>query len=281
MLLGGIAAASAVIAVAVGIAGGLFVGPWGLLWILLIFLGAAVVLALLAFAFLLILCHMVDISVPQERDSKFYRTVKTLYIKAVVTVLRLHIHVEGLEKVPKEGRFVLACNHLSIADPAIILACLPHSQLAFVSKKENADMFVVGKLMHRIMCQLIDRENDREALKTILKCIKLIQEDQVSIGIFPEGYVSEDGKLRHFRSGVFKIAQRTKVPVVVCTLKNTKQIFDNMPKWKRTDVRLGVVDVIRPEDYAGMSTVQLGCMVHARMAEDLGPDLVADEHPEV
>ena len=80
---------------------------------------------------------------------------------------------------------------------------------------------------------------------------------------------------------MFKIAQRTKVPVVVCTLKNTKQIFDNMPKWKRTDVRLCVVDVIRPEDYAGMSTVQLGCMVHARMAEDLGPDLVADEHPEV
>ena len=281
MLLGGIAAASAVIAVAVGIAGGLFASLWGLLWILLIFLGTAAVLALLAFVFLLILCRMVDISVPQERDSKFYRTVMTLYIKAVVTALRLHIHVEGLEKVPKEGRFVLACNHLSIADPAIILACLPHSQLAFVSKKENADMFVVGKLMHRIMCQLIDRENDREALKTILKCIKLIQEDQVSIGIFPEGYVSEDGKLRHFRSGVFKIAQRTKVPVVVCTLKNTKQIFENMPKWKRTDVRLCVVDVIQPEDYAGMSTVQLGHMVHTRMAEDLGPDLVADEHSEV
>lgn len=277
MLLGGIVAISAAVAAGIGIGGGLFASLWGLLWIPLIFLGAFVVLALLAFLFLWVICRTVDTSVPQEHDSKFFRRIMILYIQAVKTVVRLRLHTEGLEKVPQEGRFVVACNHLSLADPVILLHCLPRSQLAFISKQENADMFLVGKLMHRTMCQLINRENDREALKTIIKCIQLVKEDEVSIGVFPEGYVSQDGKLRRFRSGVFKIAQKTKVPVVVCTLTNTQQIFENLPKWKPTDVRMSVVGVVQPEEYEGMSTVELADKVYTMMAENLGPDLVYHE----
>lgn len=48
-------------------------------------------------------------------------------------------------------------------------------------------MFLIGKIMHRLMCQLINRENDREALKTILKCIQMIREDQVSGCRLPRG----------------------------------------------------------------------------------------------
>jgi hypothetical protein len=29
--------------------------------------------------------------------------------------------------------------------------------VAFISKKENKDMFLVGKVMHKLLCQLIDR----------------------------------------------------------------------------------------------------------------------------
>ena len=136
-------------------------------------------------------------------------------------------------------------------------------------------MFVVGKVMHKMLCQTINRENDREALKTILKCIQLIKDDEASIGVFPEGYIHQDKKLHPFRSGVFKIAQKTGVPIVVCTLKNTPQFFENLPKLKRTDVELHLLDVIQPEQYAGMTTVDLGKWVYQMMADDLGPELVA------
>ena len=137
--------------------------------------------------------------------------------------------------------------------------------------------FIVGKLMHKLMCQPLNRENDREALKTILNCVRLIKEDEVSIGAFPEGYTSRDGLFHHFRHGVFKVAQKTKVPIVVCTLQNTNQIFKNALKLKSTHVELHLVDVIRPEQYEGMTTVQLGEMIHKIMADDLGPGLVAAE----
>ena len=131
-------------------------------------------------------------------------------------------------------------------------------------------MFVVGKIMHKILCQPIDRENDRAALKTILKCIQLIKEDKVSIGVFPEGYTSKDGKLHHFRSGVFKIAQKTGVPIVVCTIQNTRQIFKNLAKLKKTDVHLHLVDVIPAEALKGKSTAEISDMVYEMMIGDLG-----------
>ena len=272
MLVGGITLLSLIIA------GILCIGAQGLHWLWIApvgFAGSFLVLSGLAFGFLWFMCQIVDQSVPQKHDSKFYRKMMAVYIDAIKTVVRLHIHTEGLEKTPKEGRFLLVCNHTSLADPVILLKCFEKSQLAFISKRENASMFLVGKAMHRIMCQTINRENDREALKTILKCIQLIKDDEVSIGVFPEGYIHEDKKLHSFRSGVIKIAQKTQVPIVVCTLKNAPQIFENLPKLMPTDVLLHLLDVIRPEQYAAMSTIELGNWIYQMMAEDLGPELVA------
>ena len=240
-------------------------------------LGAVVSVAVLGFLFIWILSLLVDQNKPQENDNGFYRGVLRVYIGVIKWLLRIRVHTEGLEQIPKEGRMLLVCNHLSLADPVLLLHYFRNHQMTFISKRENASMFIVGNMMHKIMCQLVNRENDREALKTILNCIRLIKEDKVSVGVFPEGYIHGDGKLHRFRSGVFKIATKTNVPIVVCTLKNTKEIFDNMPKLKPTNVELHLVRTITPREYEGMSTVEIGDMVYQLMAEDLGPDLVAEE----
>lgn len=232
---------------------------------------------LLAFLFLWILCAVVNQKKEQKHDNLFYRGVMYFYIRLIMIVTRVRIRTKGLEQTPKQGRFLLVCNHLSEADPVILLHFFRKSQLAFITKRENTSMFLVGPLMHKIMCQPINRENDREALKTILNCIRLIQENEVSIGVFPEGYIKGDGLLHHFRSGVFKIAQKTGVPIVVCTLKDTAKIFTNLSKLKSTEVYLNLVKTIQPEEYAGMKTTEIADMVYNLMAEDLGSDLVAEE----
>lgn len=277
MLVGGITLLSAVIAAVLCACTGAF-GSLTWLWMLPVgFLGVFLALLVLAVLFLWILSLLVDRSVPQEHDSPFYRRVTGIYIQAIVTLVRLRIRTQGLEKTPQSGRFLLVCNHLSNADPAILLHCFPKSQLAFISKRENANLFIVGRVMHKLMCQNVNRENDREAMKTILKCIQLLRDDEVSVAVFPEGYIYPDLKLHHFRSGVFKIAQRTKVPIVVCTLKNTPQIFENLPRLKPTEVELHLLEVIAPEDYEGMTTVALGQRIYEAMAADLGPELVSEE----
>lgn len=248
------------------------------LWALpLSYIGSFLTLVVLTFLTVWVMAQVVDTEKPQEKDSKLYRFMINCIAEAAIPVLSMRMHVQGLEKTPKDGRFLLVCNHLNEMDPVVLLHYFRNSQLAFISKRENKGMFLVGKLMHKIQCQLMNRENDREALKTILKCVEIIQEDRASIAVFPEGYIKPDRKLHRFRSGVFKIAQKTKVPIVVCTLQNTQHVFRNGLRLKPTHVHLHLVDVLQPEDYAGMTTVELGNNIYEMMAQDLGPENVSTE----
>lgn len=275
MLFGGMVILSVLIAVGACIGGNAGLHS---LWLApLSFLGGFLSLLVIAFVFLWVSSQMVDPKRPQKHDSKFYRTMVDLYVELALTVARVRIHTKGLEQTPKNGRFLLVCNHIHDFDPAILLSHFRKSQLAFIGKQEVREMFLVGKLMHKLQCQFINRENDKEALKTILTCIRLIKEDEVSVAVFPEGYIKPDRKLHHFRSGVFKIATKTQVPIVVCTLTNTTLILKNLLRLKPTDVDLHLLQTIQPEEYAGMTTVEIADMVYHMMAEDLGPDRVAQE----
>ena len=280
MLLGGIFLLSLALAVLTGVLSGAF-ASLAFLWVLPVsFLGIFLGLALLAFLFMWVCCQlMVDQSKPQEEDSRFYRILARVYVEAILTLVRCRLHLQGMEQLPKDGRFLLVSNHLNIMDPVVLLHVFRDSQLAFISKKENSTMFLVGNLMHKLQCQLINRENDREALKTILKCISMIKEDKASVAVFPEGYTSMDGLLHHFRHGVFKIAQKAKVPIVVVTLQNTQHILHNAARLKKTDVQLHLLTVIPPEELTGRTATDVGEQVYAMMAADLGPDKVK-KYPE-
>ena len=270
MLIGAVTVLSALSAVLFGLRSG---EAW--LWVAPVsFLATFLALAALIFLLVWLLCAVVDVKKPQEKDNRFYRFVVNLLCQAAYPILGARLHVEGAEKMPKQGRFLLVCNHISDMDPVTILKAFPRKKLAFISKRENDQRFIVGPLLHKILCQPINRENNREALKTILKCIDILKQDMASVAVFPEGYTSMDGLLRHFRYGVFKIAQKARVPIVVCTLKNTDKIFGNALKKRNTRVQLRLVEVIRPEEFAGMTTVALGERIYELMAEDLGPELV-------
>ena len=250
----------------------------GWLWLLPCgFVGCFLCLVLLAFLFLWFICTIVDQKKPQEKDSKFYRTVLHLFVDAILPLARVKVKTQGLEKTPKGRRFMLVCNHIDNLDPAFLLTCFRDSQLAFISKQEVQSYFLVGQMMHKILCQPINRENDREALKTILKCIQIIKEDKASIAVFPEGYIHKDKKLHHFRSGVFKIATKTKVPIVVCTIRDSRFVLGKLKKLQPSSVDVHLLQVIQPEEYENLTTVELADQIYEIMAQDLGPDLVSQE----
>ena len=248
------------------------------LWVLPAgFAGSLILYYGLGFLWLILLCKTVDIEKPQEQDDPFFRKLLFLIAQVALDLLQTRMEVRGLDMVPENTRFLLVCNHLDIMDPVVISRYFAKKDIAFISKKENADMFIVGPVMHRTMCQMIDRDNDRAALRTIINCINLIKEDRHSIAVFPEGYTSLDGKLKHFRPGVFKIAIKAKVPIVVCTLQNTQNILRSAAHLKPVDVAFHVVGVIPAESFAGRTAVQLSEQAHEMMLEDLGPDFLDTE----
>lgn len=245
--------------------------PW--LWVLCL-AGSFLLVAALSVAFLFVMAQRVDQSVPQEQDSPFFRRMALAYASAIITLCRVRVKKTGMEKLPKQGRYVLVCNHVGDADPVALLHCFPKSQLAFITKKENTSLPIVGGVMHKTLCQPIDRENDRAALRTIIKCIQILKEDKASIAVFPEGYSSLDGLLRHFRPGVFKIAQKANVPIVVCTLRGTVDLIARIKKFRGGKVEMHLVGVIQPEEFADKKTVDIAQQVYQMMAQDLGPEMV-------
>ena len=224
---------------------------------------------ILAFALLVALsAAFIDPTRPCEKDSPYYRWLTNQVMLLGVVFGRIRIHVTGLEKVPRQGRFLLVINHLFDLDPLVILRVLKDRQLAFVSKKENDRIPIVGKVMHKILCLPIDRENDREALKTIVKAISYLKEDKVSMAIFPEGYVSKTGQLQPFRNGAFKIAQKAQVPMVVAVLHNTQAIGKNMFR-RTTHVHLDFLQTLQPAELTGVATKEVGDRVHRLMEQGL------------
>lgn len=245
------------------------------LWLLPVaFVIGFLVFSALAFGIFALVCACIDPNKEYQQDSPRFRALVGTYLHALLTVLPIRLETRGLEKIPTEGRFLLVCNHLDNIDPAFLLHCFPKSQLAFVAKREAGSMFLVNKVMPKLLCQYINRENDREALKTILKCISLLKEDKVSIAIFPEGRINSYRKLAHFRPGVFKIAQKAQVPVVVCTLQNTNKAIGRLLKGKGTTIHLHLLDVIPAEDLAGKQTTEIAERIYEMMAEDLGKENV-------
>lgn len=237
-------------------------------------LGSFLLLIGLGFVFLLIVCALIDPEKPREKDTTWFRWMLMEYVNVVMKVLPVRVCTEGLEKIPKDRRFLLVSNHLDDTDPAFFYYCFPKSQLAFVGKKETKDMFLVNKVMPKLLCPTINRENDREALKTILRCISLLKSDTVSIAVFPEGRINPYRKLAHFRPGVFKIAQKANVPIVVCTLRGTHDAIIRLSKLKGSTVHLHLLDVIPPESFGEKTTVQIADEIYNMMAQDLGPENV-------
>ena len=253
-----------------------FDGPEALLVCLLGFVLGFALCMLGCFLAIWIPSVRTDPSLEQDGDDPYIRTIVKLYAGPVFRLLGCRIHASGTEKLPRDGRFLLVCNHLMELDPGIPLALFPEAQLAFISKKENLDMPIIGKLMPKLQCQMLDRENDRAALKTILKCIQILKEDKANIAVFPEGGITKDGKLlHHFRPGVFKIAQKANVPIVVCTLSGTQNILPNLKRLRRTRVDFHLLEVIPADELKGVTTVQIADRVHGIMAADLGAENVA------
>ncbi len=236
----------------------------------LLFVGIFVSLVVLQ---LLCLVLMILSQKAQKKPSAFKEKVFRFLLKhslpIIVFFTGTKINIEGTENLPEDKRFLLVCNHQHDFDPAVIFSAFPDSKISFVGKKDIlTEMKFISKAMSLLSCLFIDREHDREAAKTIVSAIKYIKTDERSIALFPEGYTSKTDELLPFRNGSLKVAVKSEAPVAVCVLNNTKSITKNMFR-RKTVVDFKLLDVIYPEDYEGMSTTELGDLIHNKMSKAL------------
>lgn len=196
---------------------------------------------------------------PQKRQNAFYNAF-VCYVLGLVTALgRIRVRVSGLDQLPA-GRWLLVCNHRSNYDPLVTSWLLRKREFAFITKPSVMRNFVSGRIVSRACYLGIDRENDRAALRTIIEAARLLKEDAVSFGIYPEGTRHAGDEMLPFRNGAFKIAQRAKVPIVTAAIRGTDKVHRNFP-WRSTEVQLKICAVMDAERVCTLSTVEIGDQV--------------------
>ena len=235
---------------------------------LLVFLGVFVGLNLLYVAFWYIVALTVDRSKPLEKQSAICRFGCASIAGWLSAWAGIHTTVSGEELLPTDTRFLLVSNHRSLFDPIVKEYTLRKYNLAFISKPSNMAIPVISNLAWGAGFLAIDRENDREALKTILQAADYLKRDICSMVIYPEGTRSKTGELGPFHAGSFKIAQRARVPVVIASIQGSEKALRHIP-FHPTRVKLDILEVIPAETVKAMSTQELAEHSRDRIAKNL------------
>jgi len=145
-------------------------------------------------------------------------------IKLIVRVLfRLFYFakIEGLEKIPREGKLIIACNHLSNADPFFVGSFAGKvREVKFLAKKELFKNKISAWIFKGLGCVSLDRKKASGDLGALKLIIKMLSEEKCVI-MFPEGTRSKTGYAGKAKAGVGFIAYKSKAPVLCAKVFNT------------------------------------------------------------
>ena len=227
---------------------------------ILILLGVIVALILLYILFLCVVALLISTKKEYTKHSAFHRFLLDSVTAVGLRLLRIRVHVSGTEKLPQGQKLLFVGNHCSNYDPIVTWHAFRPWKIAFISKPSNFKIPVFGRLIRKCCFMPIDRENPRNAIVTIQKAAALLQDDQVSVGVYPEGTRSKTGELLPFHNGVFKIAQKANVPVAVISVRHTNQIYKRTP-WRSTDVYVDVLEVFSAQSVKETKTQMIGTAV--------------------
>ena len=236
------------------------------IWILPVsFIACVLGFSLLYWFLLWLMCFFIPVKKEYEKPSKFYQFLLNAAYWFAFTTARVKIHTTGLEKIPRERKFLFVSNHLSRFDNMIECVVLRKTPLAFITKPSNFKIPIGRHMMSRCCYISIDRDSPKNAARSIARAAELIKSDAVSVGVFPEGHRGTGYELQEFKAGCFKTATKANCPIVVATICGTEKIHKSFP-FRRTHVYFDILKIIEPSKE---KTTELAPIIKEAMQENL------------
>lgn len=178
------------------------------------------------------------------------------------------VNVYGLENLPKEGSMLFVSNHQSNFDILLLLSYLPVSK-GFVAKVELGKFPFVNQWMRRIHCLFMDRSDIKQSAQIIIDGIKQLK-NGINMVVFPEGTRSKNGSLSEFKAGSFKLATKSKRPLIPITIDGTRNVMEaNNYRIKAETINLYIHEPIDTTLLSKEEIAQLPERVKAIIDKDL------------
>lgn len=156
--------------------------------------------------------------------------------KVAWKILGIRFKVYGDEHIPVDGGAVLASNHISYLDFALIgTPAAPKNRfIRFMAKKEIFDNKLAGPLMRGMKHISVDREKGSTSLVAAMRALRAGE----LVGIFPEATISLSWEVKELKSGAVRLAQGAGVPIIPVALWGSHRILTkgHKPNLKRKKV---------------------------------------------
>lgn len=126
-----------------------------------------------------------------------------------------NVKVEGVENLPRDNKIIVVANHASYLDPIALGVAIP-KRIRWVVRK---DVYSVWWLKWLFFLTGMTPENG--AVGSSLSSL----ESGNTIGVFPEGTRTSDGKLQPGKRGVAVLALKTGALVVPCSVRGSFEAY--------------------------------------------------------
>ena len=154
-------------------------------------------------------------------NLKFYNGVTK--ISGFVLEKGFHPTIIGAENIDPEKNYLFAGNHITWADPLLLVYALNQLPIHFMSKQELFNNKLLAYFLKELGAFPIDRGNND--LKAVKMAINLLKEGY-NVGIFPEG--TRNKELGEFKSGIPRIATIAKKEIVPFGISGDFKINGNL-----------------------------------------------------
>ncbi|MEX2221552.1 MAG: lysophospholipid acyltransferase family protein [Candidatus Rokuibacteriota bacterium] len=150
------------------------------------------------------------------------------------------LRVEGAERLPAAGSFILAANHHNYLDGVVLGVAVPRP-IAFLVMPRVFRATPLHPSFHRRIGSIpvaLERP-DPGAIKRVLRVLHA----GGVVGIFPEGPFSQEGRLVRGQPGAAMVALRAGVPLVPAAIEGTYEALQGrrfyLPRRRPLAVRFG------------------------------------------
>jgi 1-acyl-sn-glycerol-3-phosphate acyltransferase len=230
-------------------------GSVNTVWIILLSIIAGTVVMVIVFALYVDIFYvLVAKRKPKNSMLKHFIAKQIMTVPLVATNTR--IEVVGKENLPKDPGFSIYSNHTSMMDIPVLMYKLKEYPIAFLAKQVVGRLVSVGKWTPQLGCVMIDRENTRKGAEAIINVIKNVKSG-ITMVVFPEGTRSkETGKLLDFKPGSFKVALKSKAPLVPVSIVKESN-FKNI-KWPlKKKIKLVIHEALPYDKVKTMTSIEL------------------------
>ena len=142
----------------------------------------------------------------------------------ILWAAKVRVDLEGVENLRTDEPQIIVSNHQSWFDVFALAAHLP-VRYRFVAKRELGEVPIFGKAWKACGHVSVDRGNREAAIESLDQAWREINDEKLTMVLFPEGTRSPDGRLKKFKKGAFVLAVQGQVPLVPVAVVGSRAVM--------------------------------------------------------